>query len=101
MDQFGALADLAAVFGVELTTELAPGLTVADLPTALAAVRDVGRSNFRLLIDTMHLVRSGSGASDLARIDPNLIGYIQLCDAPLAPDLRPTSKRPCSSAWPR
>jgi sugar phosphate isomerase/epimerase len=83
-DQFGALADLAAAAGVELTTELAPGMTVADLPTALAAVRHVSRPNFRLLIDTMHLVRSGSGAADLTKIDPNLIGYIQLCDAPLA-----------------
>ena len=59
-DQFAALAELAPASGVEVTTELVPGLTVADLPTALAAVRHVGRPNFRLLIDTMHLVRSGS-----------------------------------------
>jgi sugar phosphate isomerase/epimerase len=83
-DQLAALVEIAAAAGVEVTTELAPGLTVADLPTALAAVRHVGRPNFRLLIDTMHLVRSGSGATDLAAIDPHLIGYIQLSDAPLA-----------------
>ena len=76
---------MATAAGVEVTTELVPGLTVADLPTALAAVRHVGRRNFRLLIDTMHLVRSGSGAADLARIEPSLIGYIQLADAPLTP----------------
>jgi sugar phosphate isomerase/epimerase len=84
-DQFAALVEMAAAAGVEVTTELSPGLTVADLPTALAAVRHVGRPDFRLLIDTMHLVRSGSGAADLAAIDPQLIGYIQLADAPLAP----------------
>ena len=84
-DQFAALVELATAAGVEVTTELVPGLTVADLPTALAAVRHVGRRNFRLLIDTMHLVRSGSGATDLARIEPSLIGYIQLADAPLTP----------------
>lgn len=85
-DQFAALAEKAIAIGMEVvTTELAPGLTVADLPTALAAVRHVGRPNFRLLIDTMHLVRSGSGAADLAALDPSLIAYIQLCDAPLAP----------------
>lgn len=85
VDHFGTLADMAAAANVEVTTELVPGLTIADLPTALAVVRQVGRSNFRLLIDTMHLVRSGSRAADLAKIDPNLIGYIQLCDAPLMP----------------
>jgi sugar phosphate isomerase/epimerase len=84
-DQFAALAELGASNGVEVTTELAPGMTVADLPTALAAVRHVGRPNFKLLIDTMHFARSGSTAADLAAIDPNLIGYIQLSDATLAP----------------
>jgi sugar phosphate isomerase/epimerase len=84
-DQFGALAEMAAAAHVEVTVELAPGLPVADLKTALAAVRHVGRPNFRLLIDTMHFVRSGSAAADLAAISPDLIGYIQLCDAPLAP----------------
>ena len=84
-DQFGILAEMAASRGVETTTELSPSLTVADLPTALAAARHVGRPDFRLLIDTMHLVRSGSGPADIAALDPDLIGYVQLCDAPLEP----------------
>jgi sugar phosphate isomerase/epimerase len=84
-DQFAALAELASARGVETTLEFAPGLAVADLPTALSAIRHVGRPDFRLLIDTMHLVRSGSGAADLAKLDPNLIGYVQLCDVPLRP----------------
>jgi hypothetical protein len=32
-DQFAALAEMGAAAGVEVTTELSPGLTVADLPT--------------------------------------------------------------------
>jgi sugar phosphate isomerase/epimerase len=82
-DQFGALTDLAAQRGIRTAVEPVPGLTVGDLPTALAAVEHVGRSDFRLLIDTMHLVRSGSGAADLAAVDPELIGYAQLCDTTL------------------
>ncbi|MFE9924555.1 sugar phosphate isomerase/epimerase family protein [Streptomyces sp. NPDC005774] len=82
-DQFGILAEMAAAAGMETTVEFAPGLTVADLPTALAAVRHVARPDFRLLIDTMHLCRTGAGAADVAAIDPALIGYIQLSDAPL------------------
>jgi hypothetical protein len=58
-------------------------LAAVDLPTALDAVRAVGRPDFRLLIDTMHLVRSGSGPAELAALDPDLIGYVQLSDVPL------------------
>jgi sugar phosphate isomerase/epimerase len=82
-DQFALLAEMAAAAGVETTVEFGPGMTIADLPTALALVRHVGRADFRLLIDTMHLVRSGGSAADLAALDPALIGYVQLCDAPL------------------
>jgi len=82
-DQFAISAEMAAARGMVSTTELAPGLTVADLPTALEAIRRVGRPDFRLLIDTMHFIRSGSSPADLAALDPDLIGYVQLCDAPL------------------
>nr|WP_194241119.1 TIM barrel protein [Solimonas terrae] len=81
-DQFALLAEMAAACGVETTVEFGPGMTIGDLATALQLVRHVGRRDFRLLIDTMHLLRSGSGAADLAALDPDLIGYAQLCDAP-------------------
>lgn len=84
-DQFGVLAELAAARGMETTVEMSPGLTVGDLDTALAAVRHVGRADFRLLLDTMHVFRSGSTIDDIAALDPALIGYIQLCDAPWQP----------------
>jgi len=31
----------------------------------------------------MHFVRSGSGAADIAALDPKVIGYVQICDVPL------------------
>lgn len=84
-DQLGELALMASERAMEVTVEFVPGLTIGNLDAALAAVRHVGQQNFRLLIDTMHLVRSGSGAAELASIDPALIGYVQLCDVPLDP----------------
>ena len=84
-DAFAVLAELAAERGLRITTEFAPSLTVNDLPTALEAVHRVGRPDFRLLIDTMHLVRSGSGPADIAALDPDLIDYVQICDAPREP----------------
>lgn len=84
-DQFSLMAELAAERGLRITTELAPSLTIGDLPTALAALRQIGRPDFRLLIDTMHVVRSGSTPADVAALDPELIDYIQICDAPRQP----------------
>jgi len=84
-DRFAALTELGAQRRIETLVEPVPGLTVGDLATALAAREHVGRPDFRLLIDTMHLVRSGSGPADLAAIDPDHIGYAQLNDTTLRP----------------
>jgi sugar phosphate isomerase/epimerase len=84
-DQFAILTELTAQRGIQTVVEPVPGLTVGDLPTALAARQHVGRPDFGLLIDTMHLVRSGSGAADVATIDPGHIGYGQLNDTTLRP----------------
>ena len=82
-DQFGAFAEAAADRGMQTTLEFAKSLALTDLETAVAAVRHVGRPDFSLLIDTMHVVRSGSTAADLAALDSSLFGYVQLCDSTL------------------
>lgn len=84
-DQFAALTELAAQRGIQTAVEAVPGMTIGDLPTALAAVKHVGRPEFRLLVDTMHLVRSGGCAADLAAVDHEYIGYAQLCDTTVEP----------------
>jgi sugar phosphate isomerase/epimerase len=87
IDQFGLLAETAAGFGIETLVEFVPIFAVADLPAAHDLVRQVGRPDFRIMVDTMHVGRSGATAADLAAIDPALIGYIQLCDAPIEPEI--------------
>lgn len=86
-DQFAALTGLAARRNIDTVVEPVPGLTIGDLATAMQAVDHVGREDFRLLVDTMHLVRSGSGAAELAAIDADHIGYAQLNDTTLRPRL--------------
>ena len=81
MDGFAVLAELAGARGIEVTIEIGPG-PIANLPAAMAAVRHVGRPNFRLLIDTMHYFRFGGSIDEIAAIDPGLIGYVQLSDVP-------------------
>jgi sugar phosphate isomerase/epimerase len=84
-DQLAALAEMAGANGIEAMLEFVPTFGIADLPTAVAAVQHVGRPNFKILIDTMHAGRSGTRAEDIAALDPEVIGYVQLCDAPLKP----------------
>jgi sugar phosphate isomerase/epimerase len=85
LDQFGVLAEMSAARGMKSSIELCPVLTVNNLASATAAVRHVGRKDFQLLLDTMHLGRSGAAAAEIAALDPATIGYVQLSDAPLKP----------------
>jgi sugar phosphate isomerase/epimerase len=84
-DACGRFAELAAARGMRSVVEFVPGLGIPDLATAVAAAAHVGRSDFGVAIDAMHLFRSGSTAADVAALDPALIGRAQLCDAPLVP----------------
>ncbi len=85
LDQLASFAEMVAERGMRATIELCPALIINSLDAAIAAVRHVGRRDFGLLLDTMHLGRSGATAADVAAIDPELIGYVQLCDAPRMP----------------
>lgn len=82
LDGFAVLTEMAAARRIETVIEIGPG-PIRDLPAALQAARHVDRPEFKLLIDAMHFFRFGSRAADLAAIDRGLIGYVQLCDAPL------------------
>ncbi len=84
-DQLSKLVDMADAIGLEVVVEFAPVTALPDLASAVAAVQYVGRPSCRLLIDMMHLVRSGSGAADLAALDPKMIGYAHFCDATIVP----------------
>lgn len=85
LDQFAVLAEMTDARGMLATIEFAPIQAVASFTGALAVVRQVNRSNFGLLIDAMHFFRTGHKVDDLAAIEPALIRYAQLCDAPAGP----------------
>jgi sugar phosphate isomerase/epimerase len=82
-DELAVLTDLAAERGILTSVEPVPGLAIADLSTAMAAVEHVGREEISLLIDTMHVARSGAGPDDLRALPAERIGHIQLSDVPL------------------
>lgn len=82
LEQLAILAELAGQRALTLTLEFAPPHTINTLAGALSAVRAVGSPNIRLVIDAMHLFRSGGTIADLVAIEPTLIGYAQFCDVP-------------------
>jgi sugar phosphate isomerase/epimerase len=79
-DELAALTELAALRGIATCIEPVVGLSISDLPSAIAAVEYVDRAEISLLIDTMHVARFGASADDLRAIPAQLIGYIQLSD---------------------
>lgn len=80
---FGQFAEMAGERGLKATVEFLAGMPLGTLPLATELVRQVGRDNAGMLIDPMHLFRSGSTAADLAATDPARIFYAQICDLPL------------------
>lgn len=87
VEGFGKFAEMAGERGLSVTVEFLPGMTIGNLAAAEALIRQVGRTNAGILVDAMHLFRSGSTAADLAAVDPAHIGYAQLCDVPAAPTI--------------
>lgn len=83
--RFGALCDVAARHGLGVDVEFMryrpPVATLAD---AVDLVTRAGRPNGRILVDLLHVARSGGTAADLAKLPASLIGHVQLSDAPLA-----------------
>lgn len=78
--EIAALADMAMEYGVTVAMEPSPTSKVTNLEQALEVLEAVRRSNLKLVIDTMHIGRTG-GAPQLPLIDRDAIGYVQICDS--------------------
>ncbi len=85
IDQIGKLAEMADAAGVELTLEAPPMSPIGNFKTALSTLQKIAMPNLKLMIDTMHFMRSGSSIDDLARADAKFLGYVQISDVPLVP----------------
>ena len=85
-DRYAETAELVAAAGLSTVLEYAPCFpTTPDLASAVAAKKHVARSDFQILVDTMHHARSGGTAADLAALPTETVGYVQLCDVPRVP----------------
>jgi sugar phosphate isomerase/epimerase len=80
--QFAALCQLAEAAGMRAVLEFLMISEIRTLEEALVVVRDVGHPAGGVLVDALHLQRCGATPDEVARIEPELLPYAQLCDAP-------------------
>jgi sugar phosphate isomerase/epimerase len=82
IDRYAQACDFAAPHGITIVCEFLPIFPLNTLPMAADIVCQANRPNSGVLIDNLHLSRSGSTPSDVATYDKSLFPYIQIADAP-------------------
>jgi len=87
-DNFAALCDLAAAFGIAPSLEPMPWTDAKNFAQGARIVGNAARANAGLLVDPIHFDRGGSVASEIAGVPARYLRYVQMCDAPAQ---RPTT----------
>jgi sugar phosphate isomerase/epimerase len=82
-DEFARLVEAAASYGIRAVVEFMAYRSVRTLRDAVAIAAGSGGGG--VLVDALHVQRCGVRLADLRAVDPGLLTYVQLCDAPLAP----------------
>jgi sugar phosphate isomerase/epimerase len=81
-DEFARLVGAARPYGIRPVIEFMAYRSVRTLADATAIVARSGGGG--LLVDALHVQRCGVSLDALRSVDPGLVTYVQLCDAPLA-----------------
>lgn len=84
-ENLSRLCAAANLRGVRVMLEFLPYSQIRSLAEAVAMLSDVSPTNAGVLVDALHLSRSGGSPADLAQYDPALFSYMHLCDAPAIP----------------
>jgi len=78
---FAAFSRLGGRYGIETGIEFMGFGETDALPQAVRILRAAGCG--KVALDALHVVRTGTSMAALRELDPDLIGYFQLCDGPL------------------
>jgi sugar phosphate isomerase/epimerase len=78
-DTFAALCERALPYGLRPCMEGISYTAVRDLQTAFAVLEGTGGG---LIVDPLHIQRSGDDVTDVRRVAPSALAYLQLCDGP-------------------
>lgn len=80
---FAALCEMAQPYGLRVELEFMRWRPVASLADALRVVEGAGQDNAGILLDALHLFRSGGSVADVEAAPARWLRAVQLCDAPL------------------
>jgi sugar phosphate isomerase/epimerase len=80
-DLLHRLCEMGRRFGIRMNLEPTPWTGIPTLGAAMAVIQACGQVDARLMVDTIHLDRSGGTLADLAAVPRHLIDYVQVCDA--------------------
>lgn len=80
-ENFARLCELAMPLGIDVELEFMAWRQVATLDDALDVVVAAGQPNSGVLLDTLHLWRSGGAALDVCAAPAGTLRSVQLCDA--------------------
>lgn len=78
------LCGMARDCGLRVGLEFIPYTELSSLALAQAVLAAAAQPDAGLLIDALHLNRSGGSPAEIAAVDPALIAYGHVCDAPAA-----------------
>ncbi len=82
-DRFAEFYELAAGFGVRALVEPISMGATRTIAEGAALIAKAGVDS-GIVVDCIHLMRTGCGARDIANIDPRRIAYLQICDGLLS-----------------
>jgi sugar phosphate isomerase/epimerase len=85
VDRFAAICEAAAERGMRACLEFMIFSSVKTLADATRVLDRVAHPAGAILIDALHMQRSGATPADIAALPPDRLPYAQLCDGPFDP----------------
>lgn len=82
IEKYAALCEHAGSVGIRLALEFGLFTEVKTISAARHVLDTVNHPASSLLVDPLHLIRSGGSAADVGAVPAHLFSYAQFCDAP-------------------
>jgi len=84
VEKFAELCEAGARLGIKPMLEFMIYRGIGTVEDAMRMVNLVQHPNLGICVDALHLSRSGGNPDSLRKVDPGLLRYAQICDAPAA-----------------
>jgi sugar phosphate isomerase/epimerase len=91
-DNLARIAEAAAPLGIAMAIEFMRWRAAATIQDAARLATASGKDNVGILLDALHLSRSGGTPQDVAALPKGLVRYLQICDAPM---VQPSDNAAC------